>query len=219
VWSLGERLPIITEGTEMAEEKETTEAQAEAPAKGGKSPKLLVIILLAIVLAGGGFFGMKIMGANKKKEPEKPKVGHVMELQEFLVNLKDKTWLKVSLALGVAEGAELHGAGEGGGHEGGGATDEPKMRDIIIRVLTSKNLDDIVSPEGKEQLKKDILHALNAEYGAHEDESHASSDQPKDDTSSDGHGDGSKDAEKQAEEAIQGPFLEVYFTAFSYQRY
>lgn len=194
----------------MADEKETTtEAQAEAPAKGGKSPKLMVIILLAIVLAGGGFFGMKIMGASKKKEPEKPKVGQVMELQEFLLNLKDKTWLKVSLALGIAEGAELHGAGGGGGHGGGGATDDPKMRDIIIRVLTSKTLDDIMSPEGKEQLKRDILHALNAAYGEHDTESKHDDESSKEGT----------DGKDESETEITGPFLEVYFTAFSYQRY
>lgn len=184
----------------MAEEPEAKEQQEEAPAaeapkpeKPGKSSKMLVLIMLAVVLAGGGFFGMKIMGAAKGKEAPKPKVGEVLELQEFLVNLKDKTWLKVSLALGIAEGAELHAAG--GGHGEGAATDDPKMRDIIIQVLTSKQLDDIVSPEGKEQLKADILAKLNGSYGEHQGE----------------HGKG--------EGGASGPFLEVYFTAFSYQRY
>lgn len=183
----------------MAEEPEAKEQQEEAPAaeapkpeKPGKSSKMLVLIMLAVVLAGGGFFGMKIMGAAKGKEAPKPKVGEVLELQEFLVNLKDKTWLKVSLALGIAEGAELHAAG---GHSEGETTDDPKMRDIIIQVLTSKQLDDIVSPEGKEQLKADILAKLNGSYGEHQGE----------------HGKG--------EGGASGPFLEVYFTAFSYQRY
>lgn len=187
----------------MAEEPEAKEKQEEAPAAEaaqagtpGKSPKMLVLIMLAIVLAGGGFFGMKIMGATKSKEPAQPKVGEVLELQEFLVNLKDKTWLKVSLALGVAEGAELHAAG--GGHGEGAATDDPKMRDIIIHVLTSKQLDDIISPEGKEQLKADILAKLNDAYGEHQD------DPAK---------------PKGGEGGASGPFLEVYFTAFSYQRY
>lgn len=201
----------------MAEEPEATQQeQAAAPKDGaqkeksGKPPKMPVLIMLAIVLAGGGFFGMKIMGATKGKEPEKPKVGEVLELQEFLVNLKDKTWLKVSLALGIAEGAELHAGG--GGHGKGAATDDPKMRDIIIQVLTSKQLDDIVSPEGKEKLKKDILARLNEAYGEHEEESHKTEEQEE---------------QKPADQATKsegahspnGPFLEVYFTAFSYQRY
>lgn len=188
----------------MAEEPESQEQQEEAAApkkeRSGKSPKMLVLIMLAIVLAGGGFFGMKIMGATKGKEAAKPKVGEVLELQEFLVNLKDKTWLKVSLALGVAEGAELHPAG--GSHGEGAATDDPKMRDIVIQVLTSKQLNDIVSPEGKEQLKKDLLNKLNEAYG------HKETDASKSETRA-----------KEGEGSISGPFLEVYFTAFSYQRY
>ncbi|MER3413935.1 MAG: hypothetical protein C4341_06810 [Armatimonadota bacterium] len=183
----------------MAEEPEAKETHGEAASaeggseKSGKSSKMLVLIMLAVVLAGGGFFGIKIMGATRGKEVAKPKVGEVLELQEFLVNLKDKTWLKTSLALGVAEGAKLHAAGGGQGE--GAATDDPKMRDIIIQVLTSKQLDDIVSPEGKEQLKKDILSKLNEAYGDHQGE------------------------HEKGEGGESGPFLEVYFTAFSYQRY
>lgn len=202
----------------MAEPEATQQEQAAAPKdapqkeKSGKSPKMLVLIMLAIVLAGGGFFGMKIMGAAKAKEPEKPKVGEVLELQEFLVNLKDKTWLKVSLALGIAEGAELHAAG--GGHGEGAATDDPKMRDIIIQVLTSKTLDDIVSPEGKEKLKTDILARLNETYGEHEEGGggHNPQEQEQEKPKDEG-------AEPEDAHGPTGPFLEVYFTAFSYQRY
>jgi flagellar FliL protein len=202
----------------MAEEPEAKqEEQGAAPKdasekqKSGKSPKMLILIMLAIVLAGGGFFGMKIMGAAKGKEPEKPKVGEVLELQEFLVNLKDKTWLKVSLALGVAEGAELHAAG-GGGHGEGTATDDPKMRDIIIQVLTSKELEDIASPEGKEKLKQDILSRLNEAYGEHGEGGHKAEEEEKKEPENEA-------VKSEGAHSPTGPFLEVYFTAFSYQRY
>ncbi|MCS7066385.1 MAG: hypothetical protein NZL85_08960, partial [Fimbriimonadales bacterium] len=82
----------------MAEKK--TEAKSS---KGGK-PILLIVIVLIVGLVGGAFAGKMLFGGKGAKEPEKPKVGHTLDLGEFLVNLDDEHYLKAGVALGLKEG-------------------------------------------------------------------------------------------------------------------
>lgn len=207
----------------MSEQPEVQETEeVPEPAKGKKSPKLLVIILLAIVLGGGGFFGMRIMGA-KKAQPKAPKVGAVVQLDEFLVNLADqKTFLKCQLALGFQEGYEFHGAGAHA--EGETPPEMIRLRDAIISVLTSKKPKDVATPAGKDRLKAELIEAINRVLGAHDHEEDASdaksgSAQPKETGK---HADKTTDSpdQKSGEKAEPtGPVLEVYFTSFVTQEY
>lgn len=208
----------------MSEEPEVQETEeAPEPAKGKKSPKLIVIILLAIVLGGGGFFGMKIMGAKKAK-PSAPKVGAVVQLEEFLVNLSDqKTFLKCQIALGFQEGFEFHG-GAGGHAEGDTPPELIRLRDAIISVLTSKKPKDVATPAGKDKLKAELIAAINKVLGEHSEEEHASqaeSDSPEPKETGK-HADKTTDSpdQKSGEKAEpKGPVLEVYFTSFVTQEY
>ncbi len=150
----------------MAEEKEDKEAAA--PKKGGK--KMLIIIIVAVLVLGGGgvgaFFALgKSKGADGEdgaegEDAEEGEGGEeeielapaVLPLDTFIVNLQVKgSFLKTSLQLEFAEPELPHTIEH----------DTPKIRDAIIRVLSSKAAPEILSTEGKEKLRDEIKHAVN----------------------------------------------------------
>lgn len=196
----------------MADPEKTEAQEPEAPPEAkSKSPKLLIIVLLAVVLAGGGFFGLKIMKAGKDGKSERLKVGKIITLQEFLVNLADQqTYVRTDIALGVAEGAEIHAPGGGGNEEG----DDPRVRDSIILILSAKKPGELATLEGKAKLKKEIIAAVNKLLG------HGEPDEGSE--TADNHTDSPEKKSKSGEdkeEAKRGPVLEVYFTSFATQKY
>lgn len=124
----------------------------------GKLPILIIAIALVLLLAGTGAFVMKAKGSKKTKgEITGPTAS--LPLGEFLVNLADSPqmrYLKANVVLEVQ--GEVPAAG---GHGEGAATD-PKVRDAVIQVLSSKRMADLTGAEGKEKLKEDIIKAVNA---------------------------------------------------------
>ena len=182
----------------MAEEKkdEKKEGEGDAAAKP-KSKKKLFIIIGAIVgvLVIGGVAAVFLMGGKEPQEgevvEEKEKEKHyaTVELDTFIVNLSENaSFLKVRLLLeydpeilAKADGGHSSG-GEGGGHGGGGAgggekeaglpgalaTREPMIRDAIIRTLSSKRAEEVLSPDGKENLKEELIEAINEAIGLDE---------------------------------------------------
>ena len=141
----------------MAREKEPNpEAQEEAPPKPkGKLKKIILLLVVFMVVLGGGAFAY----ITFFDEPSPKKHVHVertmMTLEPFLVNLSDKDarrYLKVKIELEV---------------DGEKAAKEleksmPRIRDQLIFLLSSKSYNDIATPEGKHQLKKEIMQRLAA---------------------------------------------------------
>lgn len=127
--------------------------------KNGKS--MIIIIVAAVVLLaglGGGIAIMKMKGSGKHKVEKKPVV--MVPLGEFVVNLADTTemrYVKTVIILGV-EGEMKAEGGEGEG-EGGGAN--APLRDAVIHALGSKSFSDLAKPNGKEELKKEIIATVN----------------------------------------------------------
>ena len=131
----------------------------------GKLPIAIIIaVVLVLVLAAGAFTFSKMGGKSKGKgkKVEKPVELSEWTLDEFIVNLADIAephYLKVNLVL-ETEGGEKKGEG---GEGGGGNPQEAKARDAIIMVLTKKHFADLLSEEGKGQLKAELKTALNSE--------------------------------------------------------
>jgi flagellar basal body-associated protein FliL len=134
--------------------------------------KILIILVLALVGAGGAY--KTVLAKPKDKEPE-PKVhGTVYVLpKEFLVNLADGRYAKVSVAL-VLEG---HGVAAAGGHgaptppEGSGAEpQEAIVRDLITNTLTDASDADLIEEEGREHIKKEILKSIKKHTDVHVEE-------------------------------------------------
>jgi flagellar basal body-associated protein FliL len=125
--------------------------------------KKKLIILVAVLLAGtGGAY--KTVLAKPKKEPE-PKVhGSVYVLgKEFLVNLRDGRFAKLTVALVLAHDDTSTAATGGHGAapkppEGyGPMSQEAVIRAIVTDDLTDVRAHDVIDGEGREHLQERIL--------------------------------------------------------------
>jgi len=89
---------------------------------------------------------------SKLMLPKDKDVKQVIEIQPFILNLADKEdnrFLRLSLSLGIGE-------------EGGEKPDEvflARIRNAILAVLMTKTSAEILTPEGKATLRKEILQA------------------------------------------------------------
>lgn len=132
-------------------------------------------------------------GIVPKEEPKEGKEGEKKPAPpsfypplEFLVNLADTGethYLRATISLAVTppEGAVEEApapkaGGHGGGHGGGGAkadppeiaalkVQEPMIRDLIIAVISSRTLEDLSTPQGKETLKEALRQRLQSQMG------------------------------------------------------
>lgn len=171
--------------------KEKTEPEHEEAKEKKPNNMLMIIIIVVLVLiiAIGGVVTMLLMGGKEEaakdgheapaheKSAEKPAenshknsasagestgesrllhdIGVLFPLDAFTVNLKSDTgrrYLKATIALEL-EGKEL-------AHEL--TAKAPVIRDTIIRILSSKSLEEISSVKGKQKVSNQIMEALNA---------------------------------------------------------
>ena len=147
------------------------EASGEEEGGGKKGKKGLIIIIIAVlVLVGGGVGAFLALGNSHDEadgeEAEDEELGEgeegilpaaILPLETFIVNLQVKgSFLKTTIQLEFAE-PELPPTVE---------SDIPKIRDSIIRVLSSKESADILTPAGKESLRQEIRDAVNEALGA-----------------------------------------------------
>jgi len=169
----------------MADKEKEHEEQAPEGGEKKKSNLLLIIIIavLVLVLVIGGVVAALMMGnhdaeAGAKTEVatdghdteakadtehadeethgggESTEVGLMYPLDIFTVNLLSESgrrYLKVEMNLEL-EGEELSPELE---------QKKPVFRDIIIRILSSKSLEEISTSKGKEKLKEQIVSELN----------------------------------------------------------
>lgn len=120
--------------------------------------KLKFVIPLALVLALGGY---KFVLAKPAPAP-KPKIaGTVYVLpKDFLLNLSDGKFVKLDVALVLAEMPAAGGSAEAAATppEGYGALpQEAAVRDIITNTITDTTGRQLVSRRGRERLKALIL--------------------------------------------------------------
>jgi flagellar protein FliL len=136
-----------------------------------KKNKLFIWIILGasiLLLGGGGFLARNYFGGGQpaeaapapKRDGATPisRVKSVMILNAFLVNLADTEstrFVKVTFRLGLDE-ANL----------GDEYAKDPVVlsatRDKINAILSSKTSDELLKPEGKDQLRKEIREQVNS---------------------------------------------------------
>lgn len=168
-----------------AEKKEEGEAAAEEGAKPKKSKKkLLIIIVAAVLVLGGGGVAFVLGGGDAEplEEVELPPNLVLADIGQYIVNLASSTnFLKVSMLAeydaNIVDRFVKMSSGKGGGHGGGGAgapppkgpagwppgiePREPMIKDAIIRVLSAKTADEVLTSAGKETLKDELIEAIN----------------------------------------------------------
>ena len=135
-------------------------ASAPAPKKGG----LVKILLLLVVLGGGGgagyFYFLKGQPAqaeeHQAEEPAAEGPGGIVPLDPFVVNLADTgatRFLRVNLSLVVADEEQAKEVEEN-------AVEKARVRSAILELLAQQNASDLVTPEGKDTLKKTIAERV-----------------------------------------------------------
>ncbi len=164
----------------MAEEETTEEAPKE---KKSNMLMIIIIVVLILIILIGAVVGVLLMGGDeeeatasqpqaKEKSVDKPRsrnsssssmessrqlseIGILYPLDTFTVNLKSdagRRYLKCTMSLEL-EGEELSLELD---------AKSPVLRDRIIRILTSKTLEEISSKKGKQKVSVQIMDTLNS---------------------------------------------------------
>lgn len=147
-------MPEETQGEVQEEIKEVK--------KGGKRRFLsfLILGLLIIFLAGGLVFFFASYKSSEEKEPkrEHSKNAIIYTMEPIVVNLLDPTgkrYLQIGLAFELRD-KKL---------EEEIKNNEPKIKDIVISILSSKTPEEILQPEAKGMIKNEILQKINSALG------------------------------------------------------
>lgn len=98
-------------------------------------------------------------GKGKGKDPnliDDSKVKQVIELQPFIVNLADKgesRYLRLTISIGI---------GEGKGEEKPDPLFTARIRNALMSVMTAKTSEEVLSVDGKNELRKELLEAAKS---------------------------------------------------------
>lgn len=164
----------------MAEEATAEAEPEEGKKKGGK--KKIIIILAVVAVVGIG--ASQMLGGKKKAdanaEPTTTTLAEigVVSLDPVTVSLQDGTYVKfdlgIRLVMKVPEKGE-HVPEFAGGHEGFDADTFKTTYGIIARdkaaeAVTHFTGAELQTPEGQEQAKKEITHAVEEGYHGYVDE-------------------------------------------------
>ncbi|MEM4379342.1 MAG: flagellar basal body-associated FliL family protein [Thermoplasmatales archaeon] len=162
----------------MSEPKTESKDEGQVKKKSSKLPLILVVIV--VLAAGvGGFMFFKSKG-------EEPMIDESLFykqalLDTYIVNLmSNKNFLKTTIYIEYNPFALERWVAEkskaGGGHGGGKADpfalpdalqgQKIALTDAVIRVLSSKRAEELLTPEGKERLRDQLVSALNEALGA-----------------------------------------------------
>ncbi len=147
----------------MADDEEKDKDPSDEEPKKKNKMLLFIIIGLSVLLIGaGGFFAYKkftkpppkpISAEELKKQQEK-KIGEMFELDPFVVNLSDprgKRYLKLKITLELDPETTSETI----------TPYTPKIRDMVIMLLTSLTFDEVMTPEGKIRLRDELFERFN----------------------------------------------------------
>ncbi|MBX7139187.1 MAG: flagellar basal body-associated FliL family protein [Oligoflexia bacterium] len=169
------------------EPKDKEEASAETAAKPKSKKKLIIIVAAVLVLVGGGAAAALMSGSKKAPESEEEQAHQeenrhlaAVQLDTIIVNLSENaSFLKVKMTIEYDPEILAKYSGEGGGGGGAGgegeggmpplfAEKEAQIRDAIINTLSAKSAAEVLNPDGKDQLKEDLVEAINEALGLEE---------------------------------------------------
>ncbi len=125
---------------------------------------MMIVILLLVAAGGGGgayFFYFKAPKAHAKAaepepEPEPEAPTGIVPMAPFVVNLADAgatRFLRANLSLVVSDEEHAKELEEN-------AVDKARIRSAILELLAQQQADKLVTPEGKDELKKTIAERV-----------------------------------------------------------
>ncbi len=170
----------------MAKEKKDASEAQEGGKKKGKGKLLLIVIVVLVLVVAGVAVKMFVLGGKKKEAPKKAAKTEQAQTEQqapppeptytpvnesnltpvvigpLIVNLADvggDRYLKIKLVLLEVPSAAKKEKKEG--EKEGISLQDAVIRDTIITVLSSKTSDDLLSVSGKEELKNELITAIN----------------------------------------------------------
>jgi len=155
----------------MAEEKEEKpeEKEEKKESSGNKLLLIIIVVLLLLLLVIGGLVAYFLLSNNTddqiEQEPKKiekkhkvsdlTEIGPIYPLDQFIVNLVSVNadrYLKCKIDLEL-DSPDLQKEID---------KKLPAIRDLIIRILSSKTVEEIQTAKGKEKLKEEIKRKINS---------------------------------------------------------
>jgi len=166
----------------MADKENSVEDVAPVEKKSKNMLMIIIIVVLILIILVGAVVSILLMGGNDEvasspaprvqvksisnerrnssisdmgESRKLSQIGVLYPLDTFTVNLKSdsgRRYLKVTMSLEL-EGAELSLELD---------SKAPVIRDRVIRILTSKSLEEISSKKGKQKISDQIMDTLNA---------------------------------------------------------
>jgi flagellar protein FliL len=142
----------------------TSKSLAEPGAATAKSSRSMLAVGIAFGIAAAGAWAwfsqqQRDHNADTAVTTNSAAPKYIAHLDGFTVNLadpEDTHFLRVSIDLGIdhlPEGADKTKPQQ--------SLPTPRIRDAILSVLTVCKANELVTPEGKAQLKKNLMEALN----------------------------------------------------------
>ena len=140
----------------MSDDKvEKSDAKKE---KKGKS-NLIPAVVLALGLAAGGYFmggsGSATASADAKPAVDKPTPGEIATMDPLSVNLADGHFLKVGIAIQLAEGTVASDFMKG---------EISKAKDLLIDRMAGLPMAQLTSPDGRKAVKDELTKAAKKLY-------------------------------------------------------
>jgi flagellar FliL protein len=126
--------------------------------------KLKIIIPLVLLIVLGGVYKTVLAKPASKEKPKVDGIVYVLP-KEFLLNLADNHFAKISVALVLPAGAAPAAGGEGAATppEGYGALEqEAAVRAVITDTITDASAKDLTSKKRREKLRATVLKAIKA---------------------------------------------------------
>lgn len=150
------------------------EKKKDEPEKGGGKSKLIIIIAAAVLLlaAGGAAYYFLVVKPHKQEQqqkkteeskaaalikpiPDEAKIGPMVEIKEFVVNIigEDAThYVKASLSLEMDKDAALEEVSKR----------MPQIRDAILLLISNKTFAELQDIQGKNQIKAELKSKINS---------------------------------------------------------
>jgi flagellar basal body-associated protein FliL len=127
-------------------------------------PKILAPVLVLVL---GGGMAYKMFLAPKPAVAKKKIEGHLVTLDpEFVVNLADGRYGKLTVSL-LLEGA-APAAAAGGGHGAGGLEQEAVVRSVVTDTVTGVHADALIDRRERAHLVEHVLKKLHKTTDEHE---------------------------------------------------
>ena len=140
--------------------------EAEAQGKEGGKKKIILFVLIGIFILGIAAGVVFFLGGKKKdKKGEKigaelkhPKQTFFVTLDPVIVNLLDPTgkrYLQIQISLEVSDKKLEEEINK----------KIPVIKDTINTIIGEKTVEDVLAPNAKEEIKKELLEAINKALG------------------------------------------------------